>query len=371
MKKAVKIVIISVAAVVVLAMGVLFIVFPLATAKIAEARLSEALAGAGIPEDMWSVDRVYYVPLFGVVAEKVKFGENGGDTSLEAKKITLAIDMGSEDFFGGSVDARKVSFSTGDTSITVKKLSVNDFSVDTALFGYSPVEAVKELENIRLNNVVFRQDGETYFSLGKLNVKAGYAEGKSPLPSSISLKKFIMDVRQFAPFSTLRPEYKLSNLDLKISPSGDTVNLIINGAKLFTIKVDLGLSLPRELLASGGISSLALIDFEEDVKINSLVLTYTDKSFLDHVFELAGMPSGRERTVDQLNETFMEFAMMSGVDAERFVNEATKFIAKPGKFELKTNINSPVSFEDIFQNPLAMNLSLSINGGKPFTTGEH
>ncbi|MDR1278230.1 MAG: hypothetical protein LBK02_05725 [Treponema sp.] len=59
-------------------------------------------------------------------------------------------------------------------------------------------------------------------------------------------------------------------------------------------------------------------------------------------------------------------AERSGVDAERFAGEAAKFIAKPGKFKLETN--SPVSFEEIVQNPLAVNASLSINGGKPFTT---
>jgi hypothetical protein len=65
----------------------------------------------------------------------------------------------------------------------------------------------------------------------------------------------------------------------------------------------------------------------------------------------------------------MMLAAMGEVDAERLVDEVTKFIAKPGKFEIKTNIDSPVSLEEIGQNPFAMNLSLSINGGKPFTTG--
>jgi hypothetical protein len=223
-----------------------------------------------------------------------------------------------------------------------------------------------------LNDAAFRQSGWTYFSLGRLNTNVGYAEGKTPLPSSVSLKDFMMDVRQFMPLPALRPEYRLSNFDFKNSLSGGVyiVNLVIDGANLFTIKADLGISLPRELLASGEITNLARIDYGEDVKINSLVLTYTDKTFLDHVFELAGMPGGRAYAADQLNETFMGLATIGGVDAERFASEATKFIVKPGKFELKTNINSPVSFKDIVRNPFAMNLSLSINGGKPFITGE-
>jgi hypothetical protein len=372
MKKALKIVIISVAVIVVVA-GILFVVIPFATSKEAEARLGEALAEAGIPEDMWSVGRVYYVPLLGhLVVEKIKFGEKG-DAFLEAKKITLALDTRREDILAGSVDAQGVSFSANDTAITFKSLSVNDFSVDKTLFGYSPVEAVKKLGNIRLNDAVFRQKGRTYFSLGGLKADVGYAEGKIPLPSSVSLKEFIMDIRQFMPLPALRPEYRLSSLDLENSLSGGvyTVNLVIDGANLFTIKFNLGISLPRELLTSGEITNLALIDYEEDVRLDSLVLAYTDKSFLDHVFELAEMPGGRESAADQLNETLLVFATMGGVDAERFVSEVTEFIAKPGKFELKTNINSPMSFEDITRNPLAINLSLSINGGKPFTTGEH
>jgi hypothetical protein len=188
-KKAVKIVIISVA-VVVLVVGVLFVVIPLATSKEAEARFGEALAAVGIPEDMWSVDRVYYVPLFGhLVVEKIKFGESGGGAFLEAKKITLALDIRRADFFAGSVDARELSFWADDASITVKSLSVNDFSLDQALFMYSPVEALKKLGTIRLNDAAFRQSGWTYFSLGSLNAQVEYAEGKIPLPSSVSLKE--------------------------------------------------------------------------------------------------------------------------------------------------------------------------------------
>jgi hypothetical protein len=368
-KKAVKIAILSAAAVAAAA-GILFVVIPLATSKAAQARLGEALAEAGIPEDMWSVDRAYYVPFLGLVVEKLEFGERDG-AFLKAKKVTLALDTGREDLFAGSVDAQGVSFLADDTGITVKSLSVNDFSVDKALFGYSPFEAVKKLGTIRLSGAVFRQEGRTFFSLGSLNADAGYAEGEILRSSSVSLKELVMDARRFMPLPALRPEYRLSNVELKNSLSGSvyTVNLVIEGANLFTIKTELGVSLPRELLVPGGMAGLALIDYGEDVKINSLTLTYTDRSFLDHVFELAGMTGGRENAAEMLNETLMMFAEMGGFDAQRFTGEAAKFIEKPGKFELKTNSDFPVSLAEINQNPFAINLSLSINGGKPFTTG--
>ncbi|MDR0644827.1 MAG: hypothetical protein LBG05_08000, partial [Treponema sp.] len=92
MNKAVKIVILS-AAVVVVALGVLFVVIPLATSKVVEARIGEALAEAGIPEDIWSIDRAYYVPLVGhVVVENLEFGDRNGGAFLEAKKVTLVLD---------------------------------------------------------------------------------------------------------------------------------------------------------------------------------------------------------------------------------------------------------------------------------------
>ncbi|MFP3089949.1 hypothetical protein LQZ21_06435 [Treponema sp. TIM-1] len=371
MKKPAKIAI-SVAAAAALVLGVLLVVFPLVTSKAAEARLGEFFTEAGIPEAMWSVDRAYYVPLLGhLVLEKLAFGESD-NPFLEAKKVTLALDTSRENFFAGSVDAREVSFLEDDTGLTIKSLSVNDFSVDTAQFGYAPVEAVKKLGKIRLNDAVFRQKGQTYFSLGRLSADTGYAEGNIPLSSSVSLKDFVLNARQFTPRPAVRPEYRLSNLELKNSLSGGvyTVNLVIDGAQLFTIKVELGLSLPQELLASGDITSLALIDYEEDLKINSFAITYTDRSFLDHVFELAGMPGGRELAAEQLNESILMLAMLGGVNAEQFAGEVMKFIAKPEKFELKTNIVSPVSFEEISENPFALNVSLSVNGGKPFTTGE-
>jgi hypothetical protein len=374
MKKVVKIAILSVVAVAVVA-GILFVVYPLATSKKAEARLGAALSEVGIPEGMWSVGRAYYVPLLGhLVIEKLEIGAGGDGALLEAKKITLALDTGREDLFAGSVDVREASYSTYDAGITVKSLSVDDFSVDKAMFGsYSPVEAVKKLGSISLSDAVFRQKGRTSFSLGKFDVNAGYAEGKPPLPSSVLLKDLTMDVRQFnfmRRLPSLRPEYRLSNIEFKNSLSGGvyTVDLVIDGDNLFTIKARLGVTLPRSFLASGEITAFTRIDYGEEVKLNSLALTYTDKSFLDQVFEIAGMPGGRAGAAGQLNQTLMMFAGMSGLDVERFVGEAAQFIARPGKFELETNIYSPMSFEEIARNPFAVDVSLSINGGKPFTT---
>jgi hypothetical protein len=375
MNKIVKIAIIAAAALAVIAGG-LFIVAPLVTSKEAEARLSEVFTEAGIPEEMWSVDRAYYIPLLGhLVIEKLEFGETGSDEFLTAKKITLAIDTAREDFFAGSVDAQELSVSAEDIGLTIKSLSVNDFSVDGAPLAYSPVEAIKKLGNINVSDVVVKKDGETCFSLERLNIDADYAEGKIPLSSSVSLKELVMDIRQVVPLPALRPEYRLSNLTAKNSFSGGlySFNLDMEGTKLFTLKLDFGVSLPRELLESGETTELALMGlmgYGEDIKINSFKLTYTDKSLLDHLFELSGIPGGKESAVEELNESLMTLAMMSGVDAERFVSEVMKFIEKPGKFELKTNIASPVSLAELEGNPLAMNLSLSINGGKPFTLGE-
>ncbi|MDR0785097.1 MAG: hypothetical protein LBE74_04340 [Treponema sp.] len=373
MKKTVKIAIISAAAVAAVA-GALFVVIPLATSKQAEARLGEALAEAGIPEDMWSVGRAYYVPLLGrLTVERLEFGERGVGAFLEAKKAVLSLDASKKDFFAGSVEIRDASFSTNDVGVTVKSLSVNDFSVDKALFAYSPFEAVQKLGAIRVSGAAFTQEGRTRFSLGSLNAAVGYAEGKIPFSSSVTLKDLAIDVRQFAQFPALRPEYRLSNLELKNSLSNGvyTVNLVIDEENLFTIKVNLGVSLPHSLIASGRITDLAGIDYGEEVKMDSLTLTYTDKSLLDHIFELAGMSGGRAEVAGELNETLMAFAERGGVDAERFANEAAKFIAKPGKFELKTNLDFPMSLEDISQNPFSMNVSLSINEGRPFTTGEY
>ncbi|MDR0718211.1 MAG: hypothetical protein LBF78_01145 [Treponema sp.] len=371
MKKVIKIAIITLA-VVVAAVGVLFVVIPLATSKKAEAVLAEAFTEAGVPEDMWSAGRVYYVPLLGhLTVEKLEFGERGVGAFLEAKKVTLALNTNSEELFAGSVDIQGLSFSAANMGVTVKDLSLNDFSVDKTLFRDSPVKAVKKLGNIRLSDVLFMRKEQRFFSLGRLNVDAGYAEGKGMLPSSVSLKELAIDIRQLIPFSALRPEYRLSNLELKNSFSGGvyTASLVTDWANLFTIKADLGLSLPRTFLASGDISEFALFDYKRDLMMDSLALTYTDKSLLDHVFELAGLSGGRAYAAEQLSETLMMFAVMGGVDAERFVAEVANFIEKPGKFELKTSLDSPVNFEGISRNPFMANLSLSINGGKPFTTG--
>jgi hypothetical protein len=372
MKKSVKIALIS-TAIVVTAATILFIVIPLATSKEAETRLSETLAEAGIPEDMWSIDRAYYVPLLGhLVIEKLEFGERGV-AFLEVKKVILTLDTGSEDIFAGSVDAQDISFFADDTGITTKKLSVNDFSVNKALFEYSPIEAVKRLGNIHLTDMAFRQRGQSNISLGALNADIGYVEGRIPLSSSVSLKEFVVDVRQFMPLPALYSEYRFSNINFKTSSSSGVymVDFIIDEANLFTIQADLGVALPHELLASGEIANFALIDYDEDVKLNSFSLAYIDKSLLNHIFELVGMPGDREVIAEQLNETLQEIAIMGGIDMKRFADEAAKFIVKPERLELKTNLNSPMSFTDISQNPFAMNLSLSINGGKPFTTGEN
>jgi hypothetical protein len=368
MKKALKIAIISLAALAAAAV-VLFVVIPLAVSKEAEARLGKALAEAGIPDDVWSVGRVYYSPLIGhLVLEKLEFGERGS-VFLGAKKITLALDMNKKDLFEGSVNAQELSFFLESDSITIKDISANDFSVDRSLLGSSPVEAVKKLGNVHLTEAVFSQGGAPYFSLGKFDVDMGYAEGKIPFPASVSLKDFVMDARPFAPLSTLWPEYRLSKLELKNSLSGGVymITLDIDDAKLFTIKANLGISFPPGLLESGEIRNLALIDYDDDVKLDSFAITYTDKSFLDHVFELAGMSGGRESFIDELNGNLAMIAMAGGVDVERFAGEMAKFIEKPGKFELKIDLDSPMSLDDISSDPFAMNASLSLNGGKPFT----
>jgi hypothetical protein len=202
----------------------------------------------------------------------------------------------------------------------------------------------------------------------EFNVNVSYSEGKIPLPASVTLKKLTADVRRFNSLPFLRLEYRISTLELKNSFSGGVykINLIIDVDDLFTIKTDLGISFP---LKFDGIADFTSMDYGEYVKMNSLTLTYTDKSFLEHIFELAGLPSGREDAVELLNDSIMMIAELGGIDAERFVSESARFFKKPGKLELKTNLESPTSFEDIGRNPVAVNLSLSINGGKPFTTG--
>jgi hypothetical protein len=365
MKKVVAITVISVTAVAVI-LTAFFVVIPLASSNEAEARLGEALTGAGIPEDMWSAERMYYVPVFGhLVVEKFEIGG-----ILEANKLTMAIKTNSEDVLAGSIDAQGLSFSADSVGIAVKNISVKDFSVDRMMFGYSPLESVKKLGKVSVSGATFRQGGRTYFTLGEFNADVGYSEGKIPLPSSVTLKKLTADVRQFNSFPALRPEYRISTLELKNSLSGGAykIDLIIDADDLFTIKTVLGISFPLEF---DGIADFTSMDYREDVKLDSLAFTYTDKLFLEHIFELAGLPGGREDAAELLNDSIMMIAEFGGIDAERFASESTGFFKKPDKLELKTNLESPVSFEDIGRNPFAVNLSLSINGGKPFTTGAY
>jgi hypothetical protein len=365
MKKAVKITVISVAAIVII-LTALFVVIPLASSREAEERLAEALTGAGIPEDMWSAERVYYVPIFGhLIVENFEIGGN-----LEAKKIIMAIKTNSEDVITGAIDAQGLSFSADGIGIIVKSISVKDFSVNTMMFGYSPLESVKKLGKVSVKGTAFRQDGRTYFTLGEFNANVGYSEGKIPLPTSVTLKKLTADVRRFNSLPALRPDYQISTLELKNSLSGGTckTNLIIDVNDLFTIETDFRISFPLEF---DGTANFTSMDYGEDVKLDSLTLTYTDKSFLEHIFELSGLPGGREDAAELLNDSIMMIAELGGIDAERFVSESAGFFKKPGKLELKTNLESPVSFEDIGRNPLAVNLSLSINEGTPFTTGGH
>ena len=369
MKKGVKIAAILVGAVAV-AVIVLFAVSPLATSKKAEAKLSEFLAEGGISEDSWSIDRAYYIPLLNhLVVEKIEISENG-DTFLEAEKAILNLDTSRENILAGSIEAQGISFLADNGEITAKSLSVNDFSIDRALFENSPDEAIEKLGNIRLSGMVFRQGGRTYFSLGKFIADIDYTKGKITRSTSVSFKDLALDLRPFTDLPKLRPEYRFSDITLKNSLSNgiSMVNFTIDGTNLFTLKTDIGISLPSEII-SGNITNFDLADFYEDMMMDSFSLTYTDKSLLDHLFELAELPGDRASIAEQLSETYLELAIMTGIDGERFVNEVSQFIIKPEKFTLKANLDAPISYEEIIDNPFALNLSLSINGGKPFTTG--
>jgi hypothetical protein len=363
MKKAAKITALSAAAVVVI-LTILFVIIPFASSGAAKAKLGEALSGAGIPGEAWSAGRIYYVPVFGQVV--LKDFEIGG--VLEARKIILAIKTNSKNIFAGSIDAQGLSFSANSIGIIIDSLSVKDFSVDTLMIGSNPVESVKKLGKVGVSGAVFKQGGRTYFTLGEFNANIGYSEGKNPLPASVTLKKLTADVRRFNSLSALRPEYRISSLELKNSLSGGAykINLTVDVDDIFTIKSDMGISFPPEF---DGITDFVLMDYEEDVKLASLTLSYTDKSFLEHIFEIAGLPGGRENAAELLNDFIMMAAEYGGIDAERFARESAGFFKKPGKLELKTNLKSPVSFEDLSRNPFAANVSLSINGGKPFISG--
>jgi hypothetical protein len=362
MKKAVKIGLITIIAVVVVA-GVLFVVIPLATSNMAEARLGEALGEAGVPEDMWSVGKVRYIPIFGrLIIDEFEMG-NG---SLEVDKITLSLSSSRNDLFAGSVYAKGVSLAMDGTEITAKSFSVGNFAIDKTLFDSSPMEALKKLGTVRVSETEFKQNGKLYFSIGRLNADIRHTGGKIILPASLLLKDITVDVRQFIPIRALSPEYQISTLELKNGHSGNvyTTHLTIDAPKFFKMETDVGLSYPGGLIEAMGIVGFTRID---DAMLSSLAFTYTDKSVLDHVLNIAGVPGGRAGASDLLDESIMFLDMMGEADTERLASEVKKFLAKPGTFELKTNIKSPVSLEDIGDNPFALNPSLSINGGKPFT----
>jgi hypothetical protein len=135
---------------------------------------------------------------------------------------------------------------------------MKDFSVDTSMFGYSPFEAVKKLGKVRASGAAFSQGGQTYFSLGEFNANIGFTQGKIPLPASVTLKMLTADVRQFNSLSALRPEYRISTLELKNSLFGGVYNvsLVIDGDKLFTIKIDLEISIPQEINEIADFASL-------------------------------------------------------------------------------------------------------------------
>ena len=368
MKKSLKIIILLVVAVSLITTAI-FVVIPLATSKIAEQRFVEALAEAGISEEMWSAGKIYSIPLLGqTIVDDLIFGDRTSGVFLEAKKVILALDTSKENIIAGSVDVRDALFSADSTAISVRNMSVNDFCLDKDLYTHSPIKAIKKFGNIRMSEAVFKQREQSLFSVGKLNVDLGYVEGKIPLSPSISLKDFVVDLRQSVKSHALRPEYRLSYFELKNSLIGGNFlsNLVIDGENLFTIKSTFAISLPSVLIASGDISNLDKIDFGEDIKLNTISLTYTDKSLLDHVFELSGMTGGRAKAAVELSETVAMLVSIDNGDAKRFVNEVVKFIGKPEKIEIKTNLSSPVSFKELSRNPFAINLSLSINGGKPF-----
>jgi hypothetical protein len=363
MKKILKITVILLAAATVTLTAV-FVMLPLVLSKETEKRLGEALAEAGISEDMWSAEKVYYIPVAGhLVVENFEIGG-----ILEANKITMPIKTNRKDVFAGSINAQELAFSAYGTNITAKSLSVKDFSVDTINFSYNPLESVKKLGRVSTTGITFRQGGHTYFTLEEFNANIGYSEGKIPLPALVTLKELTANLRTVSSLPALRPEYRLSTLEFKNSLSGGAykISLIIDMDDLFTAKTDIGISFPLEF---DGITDFTSMNYGEDIKLDSLVFTYADKSFLEHIFELTGLPGGRENTAELLNDSIMMIAELGGIDAERFVSESASFFKEPGKLELKTNFESPMSFEEIGQNPFAVNLSLSINGGKPFTTG--
>ena len=364
MKKSLLIAVISAAAAALIAV-ILFVIIPLATSKTAEQKFSEAIAETGIPDDMWSVGKVAYIPVFDhIIIDDLEFGDKWS-INLKAKKAILKLDTSKENIISGSIDLQDTILSAEGSGVIVKNLSVNNFSVDTSLIEYSPVEAIKKLGGISVNGAEYRQAGIQYFSLRNFNANLGYTAGKLPSSSSITLKDFIVDLRKFIPHESLRKEYRISNIEIKTNRSG-AVNLTIDGANLFSIKSDIDIFLPPELTSSGSLSDFDNFDYD-DLKLKSISLKYTDKSLLDHIFKITGMTGSRAAIAEELKETLLMYAESLGLEEERFAGEAAKFIAKPGKFEIKTNLRSPISFAEISDDPFSANLSLSINGGKPFT----
>ena len=367
MKKSLLIAIISAAAAALLAV-VLFVIVPIAASKTAEQKFSDAVAETGIPDDMWSVGKVTYIPVFDhIVINDLEFGDKWS-FYLESKKAVLKLNLKKENIISGSIDLQDAALSAEGSGIILKKLALNNFSIDKTMLDYSPMEAVKKLDSISISGAEYRQGGMKYFSVKKFDAKLGYTEGKIPLSPSISLKDLIVDLRKFIPIENLRKEYRLSDIEIKMNRSGN-VNLLIDAANLFSIKSDINIFLPPELLASGSISDIDGFDFYDDLKLKAISLTYTDKSLLDHIFKLSGETSGRAAAAEELKETLLMYAETFGIEEERFANEAAKFITKPGKINIKTNLKSPISFGEISNDPFAANLSLSINGGKSFTAG--
>jgi hypothetical protein len=361
MKKNVKIAIMA-AAIIIVIIGLFYVLMPFITAKATEERLVKTLSDAGISEEMWNAKRSYYIPLLNhLIVEDFTVGESN-DEFIKVKKITLAIKTNQNNIFAGSVNAEGISFSAGDTVLTSGKFSVVDFSVNTEQLKNMGATGIKKIGKVSVTNVEFKQDTVS-FSLEKLNADIGYSEGIMPPSSVISLKGFITDLRPLMYFASLRPQYKIANLELKNSLSNgiDTVSLVIECSELFNIKINLDVSYPYTSFTS---------DIIDEIKLNSLSFTYTDKSFLNHIFELIGMPNGGESIQDLLNESIIPFASMGGIDTERFAREAANFIAKPNTLDLKTDIKYPINIEDIMDDPFALKLSLSINGGKPFKVGE-
>ena len=367
MKKPVLIAIIAAGAAAVFA-AVVFLVIPGVTSNEAERQLKVTFAEAGIPDDMWKAGKVTYVPIVGnLVIEKLEIGNRNSDVYITAGKAVLSLKTNNDEYMAGSVEVQDVSFLSDEVGITAKNISINDFSIDKMLMEYSPAEAIGKLGSVRMSDAVFRLRGRRYVSLGSFSADINYTEGKLPAPS-VTIKDLAMDVRQLMSIPDLRSEYRLSSFEMKNTFTAGVYASVLSMemASLFALKTDVSIFLPSQL-ASGDIAAFARIDFEDDIKLNSFSVTYTDRSLLDHVFELAGMGGNRDYFADELYELIMMFAMMGGAELERFVNEATVFIAKPGTLELKTNIGRPLSFYELGQNPFAMNLSFTINGGKPFT----